>query len=518
MASIEFFTKSEGIQVEKMTFVTNVSSPVDAHGPLESRCLCTISNHCHRTHRYYFAELRARIAPGAIHDSAERCDAPKCQEHTRVAVQDDLYDWLQNGDGEPSEQLSKIKWITGPAGSGKTAIMGSLSERCKGNGLLAATFFCASLSALICRQKTALVTTIAHQLAQYHPSLRDEISKSVDANLDIFDKNLHAQMEVLVLTPLRAIQWRNEGSVLQGAIIIDGLDECEARQQNVATPTSQSPPTRRDEQDQLEILQVLQMASSDPSFPFRILIASRPEPVFREFFDPITNPSASTFAPKLDLHQEYNADADIKLFYEAQLSLLRRRYNLPLSWPLPESIRVLVANASGQFIYASIIIRFLQGRHREPPEVLLDAILKSAQSAASGLTAFEPLDALYAHILKSSPDPPLSMRWVQVIKMIHRYMHLISGFNVVSNVNTLLQTDQNSGEAEHLLGCLHSLISIPPPHEQTTTSYKFYHKSLLDFLDSPDRSGDLFISHEDSLRFFGSRFNQACTSESTTFS
>jgi hypothetical protein len=53
-------------------------------------------------------------------------------------------------------------------------------------------------------------------------------------------------------------------------------------------------------EDQLEILHVLQAASSDPSFP--ILIAGRPERVFREFFGAENNPAA--LAKKLDLRED----------------------------------------------------------------------------------------------------------------------------------------------------------------------------------------------------------------------
>ncbi|RXW23294.1 hypothetical protein EST38_g2574 [Candolleomyces aberdarensis] len=287
-------------------------------------------------------KLEARIAPGAIHDSAERCDAPKCHPETRVAVQDDLYSWIVDDDGE-LEQPKKIKWVTGPAGTGKTAVMGSLSERCKVGGFLAATFFFASWSASVGRRrKSAFVTTIAHQLARHHPEVREEISKAIEANSDIFNKNLYTQMDLLVLGPLRGIARRPDRPDLRGAVIIDGLDECEAEQYHDTTTAKskyKSPPPRTKDQDQLEILQVLRTASSDPSFPFRILIASRPERVFREFFDPENNPTP--FFQKLDLHEDYNADTDIGLFLEAHFSRIRRRYRLPPSWPSPQAIQTL---------------------------------------------------------------------------------------------------------------------------------------------------------------------------------
>ncbi|KAJ2928706.1 hypothetical protein H1R20_g8424, partial [Candolleomyces eurysporus] len=446
-------------------------------------------------------KLEARIAAGAIHDSAERCDAPRCHPETRVAVQDDLYHWIVDGD-EASEQPRKIKWVTGPAGSGKTAIMGSLADRCAVNGLLGATFFFASWSASIGRRrKTAFVATIARQLADYREDLKRAISTAIEKSPSVFEKNLHVQMEILVLAPLREVAIQSDQPRLQGAIIIDGVDECEAEQYHDTTSTvSRTKPARTNAQDQLEILQVLQAASSDLSFPFRILIASRPERVFREFFDSENDPGS--FAQKLDLHEDYNADDDIILFLDAQFNLLRRRYHLSSSWPPSGTIQTLVENASGQFIYAATVVRFLDMGHQEPPKALLEAILKMGAARKTTSNPLEQLDALYMHILESSPDPPLSVRWIRAVNI----MYDASAFNI----NMLLQTDPESNEAEHLLGNLHSLIRIPPPSDQGTDQYRFYHKSLFDFLEDPDRCGKLYTEERKITIFIWDGFVRAC--------
>ncbi|RXW12935.1 hypothetical protein EST38_g12918 [Candolleomyces aberdarensis] len=451
------------------------------------------------------SKLQAQIAAGAIHDSRERCDAPKCHPKTRVAVQDDLYSWIVNGDGE-SECPRDIQWVTGPAGTGKTAVMGSLADRCAADGVLGATFFFASWSASIGRRrKTAFVTTIAHQLARYREDLQTAISTAVEKNTDVFEKNLHVQMENLVLSPLREVVRQSDGPGLRGAIIIDGLDECEAEQYHDTTGTgAQDKPVRTDAQDQLEILQVLQAASSDPSFPFRILIASRPERVFREFFDPENNPTP--FAHKLDLNEDYNADADITLFLEAQFNLLRRRYHFPPSWPPPGTLQTLVKNASGQFIYAATVIRVLNAGRPERPKALLDAILKIGSKVNSN--PLKQLDLLYSHILESSPDPLLSIRWIRAFAWANNASNASA-----SNVTMLLQTDRESDEAEHLLGNLYSLIWIPPPGDQATSKYKVYHKSLFDFLSDPGRCGKLYLEISERNVFIWDSFIRACTSE-----
>ncbi|KAJ2917565.1 hypothetical protein MD484_g2853, partial [Candolleomyces efflorescens] len=460
-----------------------------------------------------FAELKAHSCMGAIHDSAERCDAPKCAPETRVAVQDDLYGWIIDGDGS-QDQPKKMKWVTGPAGSGKTAIMGSLSKRCKDGGVLGATFFFSSWSGSPGRRrKTAFVTTIAHQLAQYHPDLGENIATAVNENPDVFEKTLETQMEVLVLLPLRRIPRPVNEPGLQGAIIIDGVDECEAEQYHFSgTPESRSvsPLPRTKEQDQAEILQVLQTASVDPSFPFRILIASRPERVFREFFSPICGPTNSPlFSRKVDLHEDYNADGDIALFLEAQLSQIRRRYNLPGSWASPNIIRRLVENASGQFIYAATLVRALVTGGDDAPEALLEVVLRRVRAAQEPTSnPLAQLDALYAHILGSSADPHLSVCW---IRAINKFNNIMDQSASASNVNMFLQTNPEGSEAERLLGRLRSLIQIPPPTHQATTKYGFYHKSLLDFLADADRCRSLYIKQEEHNRFIWDRFYLACT-------
>ncbi|KAJ2917375.1 hypothetical protein MD484_g3090, partial [Candolleomyces efflorescens] len=465
MAHVEIFSNSQGLQADKVKIVTNIWSPAGV-GPLK--------------------ELESRIATAAIHDSAERCDAPKCQPETRVAVQDDLYDWLLNGDGAlESEQPRKVKWATGPAGCGKTAIMGSLAGRCATNGVLGATFFFASWSATPGRRrKGAFVTTIAHQLALYRDDLKDAIAYAIERNPTVFDKNLHVQMEILVSAPLREVAAQEDRPRLrQGAIIIDGVDECDAEQYHDQSNAS-SFLARTKEQDQLEILEVLQAASSDPSFPFRILIASRPERVFRNFFDPENTPTP--FADKLDLHEQYNADADITLFFEVQFNRLRRRYNFTSLM------------ASPRYDWD------LETPHKETPKALLDAILETGATRRKSSNPLEQLDALYARILESSPDPELSVRWIRSINAL--------SWSSASNLDLLLQTDPENNEAEHVLGNLHSLIRIPPPSDQAGTKYGFYHKSLFDF---PRRCGrvnhqKLFVEWDEIQTFMWDRFVQAC--------
>ncbi|RXW25491.1 hypothetical protein EST38_g329 [Candolleomyces aberdarensis] len=483
-------------------------------------------------------ELHSRIAAGAIHDSSERCDAPKCHPETRVAVQDELYSWIVHGDQD--QQPKKIKWVTGPAGSGKTAIMGSLAEKCGIEGLLGASFFFSSSSPSSGRHtKTALVLTLAYQLAQNYPGLKSSISRVVEERPEVFKKTLQVQMKLLVLDPLREVGVRDHSSTtsVQKVIIVDGVDECEAgpifnldapdvldpelgKAQEMRTAMS----TRSKEDDQLEILQVLLQASSDPSFPFRILVASRPERTFRQFFE------AGPFAPTLTLDEKYNPDADIALFLEAKFSEIRRKYKLSSSWPPPYTIPTLVKNASGQFIYAATVIRFITKSRRHNPYTLLDIVLEAKPTGChSGSKPFSNLDALYFKILQSSPDPALSIRWLWVINgeflsskqdgpiVFHIDIYFAMGTRPPAHfINRWLETFD--GEAEHLLGNLHSLLKVPSSGEEFEKPYEFYHKSLFDFLDDPNRSGTLFLGSRACSAFFWKQYFNVCRNQGFTVS
>jgi hypothetical protein len=384
--------------------------------------------------------------------------------------------------------------------------MGSLADRCGANGVLGGTFFFASWSASINRRrKTAFVPTIAYQLAMHREDLKAAISTAIEKNPAVFGKNLHVQMELLVLAPVREVVRQSNGPKLRGAIIIDGVDECQAVQFHDPTgPGARDRLVRTNDEDQLEILRILQAASLDPYFPFCILVASRPERVFRGFFDPENNPTL--LAQKIDLHDDHNANADIALFLEARLSEIRRRYHLPVSWPPPGTIETLVKNASGQFIYAATVIRLLDTGHREPPNALLDTILK--MEAKGNSNPLKQLDNLYSHILESSPDPRLSVLWIRCIREVNPQEH-----SYASNIHFLLQRDPGTNEAEHLLGNLHSLIRIPPINKQATTKYDFYHHSLFDFLKDANRCGNLHFQEKEIWGFLWDSFNQACTSE-----
>ncbi|RXW17205.1 hypothetical protein EST38_g8647, partial [Candolleomyces aberdarensis] len=222
------------------------------------------------------------------------------------------------------------------------------------------------------------------------------------------------------------------------------------------------------EEDQTEILSVLKKAASDPDFPFRIVIASRPEHAIQSFFTEV----AHSVTRKLFLDDKYNPDADMELFLESKFASIRRRCHLPSSWPNEDVRGTLIANASGQFIYVATVGRFMEESAGDPNQLLSQVLqLPGIKACANPLA---PLDALYTHIINSSPDSRLSIVWLNLIfrEKCFENQYFSQGAAFVR-----LYLESYPGQASHVFGNLNSLVSTPSM-ENHDSPYRLYHKSL----------------------------------------
>jgi hypothetical protein len=100
--------------------------------------------------------------------------------------------------------------------------------------------------------------------------------------------------------------------------------------------------------------------------------------------------------------------------------------------------------------------------------------------------------------------------WIRSIARLNSFTAVIV---YATNIHLLLQANPESNEAEHLLGSLHSLIRIPPPSDQATSRYDFYHKSLFDFFEDPSRCRTLYVDDSEIRAFIWNAFVRACMSE-----
>lgn len=403
-------------------------------------------------------------------------------------MQEEILSWIERGrhDAKPTTFL----WLSGPAGAGKTAIAGSISEECQARGWLAASFFFSAFSGGVDRRsKRYVIPTLAYHLLQQKAivGLKDAILTAISENPSVFERRLATQLDVLILEPLRKLGVTARIPEWPKIIVVDGLDECGPSPESKFNTNHERQLAR--EGDHQEILSTLWRASRDPCFPFRILLASRPERAISTYFSssPPTLPFKEIF-----LDDKYNPEVDIEKFSRASLVKIGRDRGLQENWFTTDVPRLLAQEASGQFVYATTALRFVSDPSR-PPHEQLKRVLEWRRF--DDAKPFAALDALYTGILETSPIPTLSAKWLFAIdtmkdKVDKRYRQsLLESF---------------AGEARYILGTLSSLISLDTFH--------FYHKSLFDFLQDPRRSGALHVSAVDADRLLADRYYQVMKS------
>jgi len=188
-----------------------------------------------------------------------------------------------------------------------------------------------------CNHKGFLFSTVAYQLAMNVPGMHEHVDAAMLKDSSVPRMSAAVQMERLIVEPIKLVRPTLPHPLI---IIIDGLDECE------------------DHESQREILKLVFRASTDPSVPFRFIIASRPEhqicSVFNE--EPLFSMTCC-----LVLDEEYDSASDIQSYLHDKFMEIHTRNKdimgqIRSPWPLEDDLRTLVARASGQFIYASTVL------------------------------------------------------------------------------------------------------------------------------------------------------------------
>ncbi|TFK20079.1 hypothetical protein FA15DRAFT_659383 [Coprinopsis marcescibilis] len=290
----------------------------------------------------------------------------------------------------------------------------------------------------------------------------------------LIENDLACQLNTLITEPLQlaANQSQSQHSPPRNAklnvLIVDGLDEC------------------KDEMQQLEIITVLHAAVAKQKLPFFIIISSRPEEAIEKCFSQLWGP----IFERIDLKTNQDADKDIELVLRATFNDLCKRHDItPGTWPEEGDIAQLVKNASGQFIYTTIALKLIDG---PSPQESLKRIL--AKSRTAGHPSAH-IDALYSLILKRCNNPKQA---VITLLAINRY----SWFRRI---------DVEHFFHEEIDTNLFLLFKSMPARTDIHSHIVFYHKSVMDFLDDPLRSEDLYVGqhtfYEEILTYYLDFYN-----------
>jgi hypothetical protein len=99
--------------------------------------------------------------------------APACLEGTRSALLDNIAEWIKDASAK------RIYWLTGVAGTDKTAVAQSVAQMAHDEDCLGATFFFSRTAETVERRRAAaVIPTIAYQFATKHSALHDAICRA----------------------------------------------------------------------------------------------------------------------------------------------------------------------------------------------------------------------------------------------------------------------------------------------------------------------------------------------------
>jgi hypothetical protein len=408
-------------------------------------------------------------------DSEERFPPPRCHPGTREEILNRIHGWIDGTNG------TRICWLHGPAGAGKSAIAQTVAENCATRQQLAASFFFSRLAPLRCNAQRFFIT-LALQLAHSIPDKRSSICRAVEKDLQLPHKQHALQMKQLIVEPLLS----PPGHPIPGMpskpflVIVDGLDECDGNA------------------DQIRLLSHIFELVEIHRLPLRFLIVSRPEPHIQHFFD---DPANCGITP-MSLYGDHQARDDVYAYLrdgfnriyksERHASILA---HVPEPWPPDHVVRSLAIMSGGYFIHASTVIKYVDEEHFSCVRRLED-ILKIHKPESE---PFAELDKLYIQILSISSNTELLIRvlgflFVRNIKPLNGF--LSSGEESMSYLEALLEL--RPGEIMLALRGLRSVLDFAPSQlgPILDPKPKPFHVSFTDFLFDESRAGKYYIDRQ----------------------
>ncbi len=401
-----------------------------------------------------FKHLQAHVTTSAF-DAQDHVDAPKCHRNTRETVLNEIMNWIIL----TVTRVQWMLWLNGAAGAGKSAIGRSIVDRCIARNIPIARFFFFRTDSTRNNIKP-LVATLLHQLLQRIPELRAIVIPIIEFDSLIFTKSLKTQFEVLIFDPLRELK-RTTRNLHTVVLFFDGVDEC------------------IDKDDQVKLIQIVADFVLSDSYPALAFLASRTEDQIGTVF---RSAAISNVTLNLSLDDKYLPDEDIRVFLDDSFKEIKRTHPfawlLDTNWPTVPEVEAIVEKSSGQFIYASVVIKFCSMLDLHPEQQLN---IGHGLRPRGALTPFAQLDALYRHIFSQVRD--------------------IEVTSLILAINILNESPKSLINIAHFLGMetadiYVALASLQSVVDCRTNDYiQFLHASLPDFLLDKERSLEYYIHH-----------------------
>jgi len=424
--------------------------------------------------------LRRATSLAAMHDSSDRDPPPRCAEGTRIKVIQDILTWIK--DPEPAQS---VLWLNGPFGNGKSAIMQTIAETLRNDSqtshLLAGSFFFGRGKSG--RDKAGyIIPTIAYQIATNIPWMRNPIETAVTRDPTILSKSIDAQLRYLITEPFRLTPDQSHTPT----VLIDGLDECEGHG------------------FQCLILNAISSAVFKDHVKLRFVIASRPEPQIREMF--ITQPFSRHHFP-ITLDDGYQTREELRQHLQVGFQdIFMRKCDLMFAvrspWPSEQQLEDLAYRASGQFLYANTVLRFVNSDDSHPVHQL-ELILNRQPG---GIAAFSSMDDLYTLILESCPRQEALPLVLSSLVFFHE--NYLSHTSTIANLEILsgLRVDGISV----VLRALPAVVAVERAERRgfpddcnwqefmrySSPTVIIHHQSFIEFLTEKERAGRFHVDED----------------------
>jgi hypothetical protein len=409
----------------------------------------------------------------AVFDSRESPDG--CMPGTRTDILRSLNTWAE----EPTTALS-IFWLSGMAGTGKSAIAKSFCGNMSSSGRLAASFFVSRQSALR-SDPHRIVRTLAHEFAKLHPMILNSVCEAAQNRPDLTDRSMEEQISLLIVGPLT--KYLSLSDTAKIVIVIDALDECS----NKSACT--------------QLVRLLTSLLSQ--YPIKLILTSRNEKYLQDAF-------ASFPHDYLKLHdlEQSIVSADIRHFFEVSLTRIARERRIStLDWPSTTDVDRLTEAAGYLFIYAATVVGYVQQSRFDPKEQLADVFAMAAGSSGNS-PDFSPLDVLYRHILKAAtakddtrPDDRLVSRVQRLLAILLTVEEPVDVATLAGLADCTVLLTVTDCEA------LNTVLRVPEDVQESSEPITIFHPSFPDFLRNPERCNDthLLIDGPSSDAYIASR-------------
>lgn len=370
----------------------------------------------------------------------------RCLDGTRKEVLSDIVKWINASD----PNVSRVFWLHGPAGKGKSAIAHTIASWSENVGVLGSCFCFDRNRVAEHREDNLMMTTIARDMADRYPTWRQALADAIEKDQSLkTSPDLIRQWDDLILGPLSRASGGIVGKVV---LVIDGLDKCgpdSVRSQILSVLTSEK---------------TVNLPSN-----FRFLVTSQPS----HDIQLVLSKPLHVMSVSLDDVSATDAERDIRLFISKEIGHLEGIEEAEISH--------MVRDADGLFEWARLACKSIKtyragetAKERfndldEQGSTLLDEMYRATLDAIiskspESLARFRSV----LYVVLSAKEPLL--RGAVEARFLHRPNHR----------NTLMSM------APLLTGVTNSSAPLRP-----------LHPSFHDFLIDSSRSGEYFVDIDD---------------------